>query len=147
MKKGFPTVMSQCSKGVRSKLEGSDGWNEIWSKQELHKLIIAVQGICVGHDDSNQGMYNLVQSVKNFYFFYQKNWASVDDYKRDYKSYYETTVVYEATPSISNKLIKERASMTARDEVNPLTAKMKKVTIDVTETFLGCMFISSANRK
>ena len=29
VKKGFATIMSQCSEGVRSKLEVSDGWNEV----------------------------------------------------------------------------------------------------------------------
>ena len=29
VKKGFGTIMSQCSEGVRSKLEVSDGWDEV----------------------------------------------------------------------------------------------------------------------
>ena len=56
--------MSQCSGGVRSKLEVLDGWDEVWATQQLHHLIIAVRGIYMGHDDVNQGMYNLVQLVK-----------------------------------------------------------------------------------
>ena len=42
VKKGFATVMPQCNEGVRSKLEVPGGWDEIWSKQKLHKLSTAV---------------------------------------------------------------------------------------------------------
>ena len=56
-------------------------------------------------------------------------------------------MAYGAALQISDKLIKERTSMIARDEANPTTTEIKKATMDVMETFLGCMFISSANQK
>ena len=132
---------------MRSKLEVSEGWDEIWSKQQLHNLIPAVRGIYVGHADANQGMYNLAQSVKNFYSFYQKDKTTVEDYEQDFKSYYETSIAYGAAPPISKGLVKECTTMLASDQANPTVNETKKATTDVTETFLGCMFVSSANQK
>ena len=69
VKKGFAIVYDQCSEAVKSRLETTENWETIEDDQSLHLLIKAIQKICVGHDDTNQDMYNVVQACKNMFLF------------------------------------------------------------------------------
>ena len=76
LKRGFAVVYDQCSEAVKSRLETTDDWTNIECDQSLHELINAMQKICVGHDDTNQDMYNVVQACKNMFLFKQDDGTS-----------------------------------------------------------------------
>jgi len=147
VKKGFTTVTSQCSEGVRSKLEVIEGWDRMYANQELHTLINSIRGICVGHDDTNQGTYNLVQSVKNFYAFYQKDEMSIEDYEKDFKAYHETSIAYRGALPIDDKIHSRRMRQIEVTANNPTNAERARAKLECDEEFLGCLFISSSNQK
>jgi len=87
LKRGFAVVYDQCSEAVKSRLETTEKWTTIECDQSLHELINAIQKICVGHYDTNQDMYNVVQACKNMFLFKQDDGVSAEDYIRDFKSY------------------------------------------------------------
>ena len=147
VKKGFAPVISQYSKGVRSKLEVIKGWDRMYANQELHTLINSIRGVCVGHDDTNQGTYNLVQSVKNFYAFYQKDKMSIEDYEKDFKSYYETSVAYGGALPIDKEIHSRRMRQIEVTANNPMDVEGARAKLECDEEFLGCLFISSSNQK
>jgi hypothetical protein len=52
--KGYATVYGQCSQEVKDKLEGSDDWERIQSKQLLHEMIQKIKRICVSFETTNR---------------------------------------------------------------------------------------------
>ena len=101
-------------------MEMSDVWNTIYCKQELHNLINTIRCIYFRHDDTNQGTYNLVQSVKNFYAFYQKDEMYVEDYEKDFKSYYETSIVYGGRVPINEDNFKKYTKEIVANSAHPM---------------------------
>ena len=93
---------------MKSRLEAVDNWITIECDQSLHKLIKAIQKICVGHDDTNQDMCNVVQACKNIFLFKQDDGVSTEDYIRDFKHYWDTNEAYKVAPAFHPLLIKEK---------------------------------------
>jgi hypothetical protein len=110
IKKGLTIVYDQCSEAVISRIETSKNLEQIEDNQSLHLLIRAIQKICVGHDDTNQDMHNVVQACKNMFLFRQNDDASTEDYVKDFKSYWDTCEEYQAEPANHPKLIDAKAT-------------------------------------
>ena len=95
MKKGFATLYDRCSEAVKTRLKTVDGCDRIDCDQSVHDLVKVIQKICVGHDDTNQDMYNVVQACKNMFLSRQSDETLTEDYLRDFKSYWDTCEAYK----------------------------------------------------
>ena len=147
LNKGFAIVYDQCSEGVKSKLEASANWGQIEADQSLHDLINAIEKICVGHDDTNQDMYNAVQACKNIFLFRQEDGPSTEDYLRDYKSYWDTCEAYKAEPAHHPQIVKMRLNEIASNPMAPTNIEKAQAESGIKEEFMAGLLISSANQK
>ena len=86
LKKGFAMVYNQCSLKMRDKLEASNNWERSQREQLLHDLINKITRICVGLDDHEQEVFNLVQALKMLYLYTRTEKESVDKYACNFKS-------------------------------------------------------------
>ena len=131
---------------MKSCLKTVDKWDTIKSDCSLHDLIKAIQKICVGHDDTNQDMYNVVQACKNMFLFRQDDTTSTEDYVRDFKSYWDTCEAYKAEPAYHPKLIKARAEEITTGPA-PTPTDITDAEKQIREEFMAGLLISSANQK
>ena len=65
---------------MRGKLEASNDWERTQREQSLHELISKIERICVGFDDHNQELFNLVQALKTLFLYTQTNKETVEEY-------------------------------------------------------------------
>jgi hypothetical protein len=63
-KKCYLLFLQHCTKPLKTKLEGMDGWAIIKVSQDGIELIKMIRDICHRCDDSNQGMIELVNTAK-----------------------------------------------------------------------------------
>ena len=146
IKKGFAIVYDQCSEAVKSQLKTTENWETIEDDQSLHLLIKVIQKICMGHDDTNQDMYNVVQACKNMFLFQQNDETSTEDYVRDFKSYWDTCEAYQTEPSNHPKLI-EVSVEDIRAGTTATSAEKTKAKLEIKEEFMAGLLTSSANQK
>ena len=106
----------------------------------------AIQTICIGHDDTNQDMYNVVQACKNTFLFRQNDETSTKDYIKDFKSYWDTCEAYQAEPSNHPKLIKVRLEDIMAGTTATLAEKTK-AKLQIKDEFMAGLVIGSANQK
>jgi len=147
MKKGFAILYDQCSDAVKTRLETVDGWDRIDCDQSVYDLVKAIQKICVGHDDTNQDMYNVVQACKNMFLFRQSDEALTKDYLRDFKSYWDTCEMYKAEPVSYPKLVQARLDEIAVNIALPSADEKSKTELEIKDEFMAGLVISSANQK
>ena len=148
LNKGFGIIYNQCSEAVKSRLEASANWDQIDCNQSLHDLTNAIQKICVGHEDTNQDMYNVVQACKNMFLFRQEDGTSTKDYLRNFKSYWDTCEAYKAKPAYHPQLVKVKCNeITSNTTAGRQTTDVKaQAEQEIKEEFMVGLMISSANR-
>ncbi len=86
LKKGYTMIWDQCSQEVRVKLETSNKWDRIQREQSLHNLIAKIERICVGFNDHEQEVFNLMQALKTLFLHTRGERESVEEYSRNFKS-------------------------------------------------------------
>ena len=149
LNKGFAIVYNQCSEGVKSKLKASANWDQIEANQSLHNLINTIQKNCVGHDDTNQDMYNVVQACKNIFLFWKEDRTSTEDYLQDFKSYWDTCEAYKAEPAHHPQIVKARLGEIAPNPMTLVPTNIEKTQAEseIKEEFMAGLVISSTNQK
>ena len=105
LKKGYTTVWDQCSKKVHDKLEARDDWDCIQREQLLHDLITKIERICVGFDDHQQEIFNLVQALKTLFWYLQSKMESVKEYLQNFKSLWDMVEAFRGSPGIHKGLV------------------------------------------
>ena len=105
LKKGFVTVWDQCSLEVHNKLEASNDWERTQREQSLHELISKIERICVGFDDHNQELFNLVQALKTLFLYTQTNKETAEEYMRNFKSLWDTIKAFGGSPGLQQGLV------------------------------------------
>ena len=105
LKRAFAVVYEQCSQEIKDKLATSEGWEAIETNQSMHGLVNKIERLCVGFDDHKQETFNLVQSLKTLYLYSQGDKELVDDYARNQKSLWNTSVAFGTSPGVHQKLV------------------------------------------
>jgi hypothetical protein len=98
--KGFATVYKQCSREVKEKLENTKNWEAIQREQCLHSLIQKIKRICVGFNNHKQDVFNLVQVLKVLFLYTQLEKESVEEYRRNLKSLWDTVEAFGGSPGL-----------------------------------------------
>ena len=101
----------------------------------------------MGHDDTNQDIYNMVQACKNMFLFRQDNGTSTENYVRNFKSYWDTCETYKAEPAYHPKLVKARLDEIATSAYQPTADEKAQAELEIKEEFIAGLVISSANQK
>ncbi len=107
LKKGFATVYNQCSLEGRDKLEASKEWdNAPQREQSLQDLLSKIKRICVGSNDHEQAVFNLVQAMKTLFLYMQLDKVSVAEYAHNFKSLWDMVEMFGGSPGIHKGLVK-----------------------------------------
>jgi len=104
LKKGYATIYDQCLQEVRDKLEAMDDWDKTQRDQSLHELIQKIERKCVGFDNHKQEVFNLVQALKTLFLFTQGEKDTVDEYRRNFRSLWDTVEAFGGSPGIHRGL-------------------------------------------
>ncbi len=105
LKKGYATVYDQCSHEVRDKLEAVDDWDKTQSDQSLHELIQKIERVCVGFDNHKQEVSNLVQALRMLFLFMQGEKDTVDEYRHNFRSLWDTVEAFGGLPGVHKGLV------------------------------------------
>jgi hypothetical protein len=105
LKKGYATVYDQCSQEVKDKLEGMGDWEITKRDQSLHDLINKIKRICIGFDNHKQEIFNLVQALKTLFLYLQSNKETVEQYGRNFCTFWETVEAFGGSPGIHKGMI------------------------------------------
>jgi hypothetical protein len=90
---------------VKDKLEATDDWEVTQRDWSLHKLINKIERICVGFDDHNQEVFNLVQALKTLFFYMQTDEETVEEYDWNFKSFWDTVEAFGGFPGVHKGLV------------------------------------------
>ena len=105
LKKGYATLDSQCAEEVWDNLKSSDDWERIQKAQSFHNLIGKIEKICVRFDDHKQEVFNLVQSLKTLFLYTQSNKETVEEYRRNFRSLWDTVEAFGGSPEVHEGLV------------------------------------------
>ena len=91
-------MYAQRSQGVQDKLKASKDWETVEQEQSLHNLISQVERICVGFDNHEQDVFNLVQALKTLFLYTQGNKESMQKYSHNFRSLRDTVEAFGGSP-------------------------------------------------
>jgi hypothetical protein len=149
LKKGYATVYDQCSQEVRDKLEATDDWERTQRNQSLHELIQKIERICVGFNNHKQEVFNLVQALTMLFLFMQGEKDTVDEYRRNFRSLWDTVEAFGRSPGIHKGLVDGLLKEPGR-VANPakITANERKAAEEeANESVKAALLISGAEKR
>jgi hypothetical protein len=145
LRKGYATVLDQCSPEVRDKLKATNDWEVVNGNHSLHDLIRRVEKICVGFDDHRQSSFNLVQSLKTLYLYTQNEKESVEEYARNFRSLWNTVEAFGGSPGVHEGMVE--AELSRRQIATPSATELKEARAIASEQVKAAMLISGADRR
>ena len=148
MKKGYATVYKQCSQEVRDKLESTNDWDKTQKEQSLEELIRKIERICVGFNDHKQEVFNLVQAVKTLYLYTRGEKESVEEYRRNFKSLWDTVEAFGGSQGVHKGLVEGILKNLGRvRNVNSITdAECRAAEQEVSDTVKAALVIIGADK-
>jgi hypothetical protein len=145
LKKGYVTVYSQCAEEVRDKLKSSDDWERIQKAQSLHELIAKIEAICVGFGDHKQEVFHMVQSLKTLFLYTQSNKETVEEYRRNFRSLWDTVEAFGGSPGVHEGLVRGILSNVMRG-TTPTAKERSDAEETSSEAVKAALLISGADR-
>ncbi len=145
LRKGYVTVLDQCSQDVRDKLKATKDWEIVNGSQSLHDLIRWIEKICVGFDDHKQLSFNRVQSLKTLYLYTQTEKESVEEYARNFRSLWNTVEAFGVSPGIHEGMVE--AELSRRQIAAPDATQLKEARAVASKQVKAVMLISRADRQ
>ncbi len=149
LKKGYAMVWDQCSQQVCDKLKASKDWEHMQREQLLHKLITKMERICMGFNDHNQEIFNLVQALKMLFLYMQMDKEMVEEYSQNVKSLWDMVEAFRGLSGVHKGLVKGVLAMPrkTRDPYNVTEEELVAVEEKVTKAVKAALLISSADKK
>ena len=95
-RKVFPIVVGQCSPSLRSQLEGTPNFLEIYKKNNIVWLLKIIRGFCCNHDQNNDNVCAVMNSLRLLFINFQKSDVSNDDYLKEFQARVATIDNYNA---------------------------------------------------
>ena len=83
----FVILVDQCSEAMRSKLEGTKGYEQVEAYQDGLFLLNFIKKIMVGVEESLQQTMAIVVAERTLHTFFRKMVTSNDDYKSQFDAY------------------------------------------------------------
>ncbi len=91
---------------MRDKLEAGDEWDRVQREQSLYDLISKKRGSVLDLTITKQEVFNLVQALKTLFLYTQTEKECVDEYARNFKSFWDTVEAFSGSPGIHQGLVK-----------------------------------------
>ncbi len=104
---------------------------------------------CVVFDDHKQEVFNLVQAVKTLYLYTQGEKESVEEYRRNFKSLWDTVEAFGGSPGMHKGLVEGIPKDPGRvRNVNSVTdAERRDAEQEVSDTVKAALIISGADKR
>ena len=94
-------IYDQCSPELKNKLEGTNGYDNVKSSNDIIKLLTMIRGYCCQFDTLNDEYMSIVKSLKNLFYFFQKTEQTNSEFHEDFMALVEVIEEYveEQDPS------------------------------------------------
>jgi hypothetical protein len=94
-------IYNQCSPELKNKLEGTNGYDNAKSSNDIIKLLMMIRGYCCQFDTLNDEYMSIVKSLKNLFYFFQKTEQTNSEFHEDFMALVEVIEEYaeEQDPS------------------------------------------------
>ena len=98
-------IYDQCSRELKNKLEGTSGYDEAKSGNDMIKLLTIIRGYCCQFDTLNDENMSIVKSLKKLFYFFQKAEQTNCEFHEDFMALVEVIKEYGGTGSSPISLI------------------------------------------
>jgi len=122
-------IYDQCSPELKNKLEGTNGYDNAKSSNDIIKLLTMIRGYCCQFDTLNDEYMSIVTSLKNFFYFFQKTEQTNSEFHEDFMAQVDVIEEYGGTGSLTyfpNMIKKELLSKNITDPSKPRQMSSKK---------------------
>lgn len=135
--------------GVRQAGSELDDWDRIERDQLLHDLIKKIERICVGFDNHEQDIFNLVQALRTLFLYTHTEKESVDKFTRNFKILWDTVDAFGGSPGVHKGLANALLATPGRvgDPNNVTTAKLQATEEETIEVVKAALLINKADRR
>ena len=138
----------QCSPELKNKLEGTNGYDNVKSSNDIIKLLTMIRGYCCQFDTLNDEYMSIVKSLKNLFYFFQKPDQTNSEFHEDFMVLVEVIEEYGGTGSLihfPNMIKKELLSKNIMDPSKASADDLKEAKGVVREKFLAALMLNGAN--
>jgi hypothetical protein len=77
-------IYDQCSPELKNKLEGTNGYDNVKSSNDIIKLLTMIRGYCCQFDTLNDKYMLIVKSLNNLFYFFQKTEQTNSEFHEDF---------------------------------------------------------------
>jgi hypothetical protein len=102
----------------------------------------------LGFDDHKQEVFNLVQALKTLFLYMQMDGETVEEYGRNFKSFWDTVEAFGGSPGVLKGLVAGILKEPGRVSGTSTTpTEIKNAEAEACESVKAALFISGADRK
>jgi len=141
-------IYDQCSPKLKNKLEGTNGYDNAKSSNDIIKLFMMIRGYCCQFDTLNDEYMLIVKSLKNLFYFFQKTEQTNSEFHEDFMALVQVIKEYGGTGSLTyfpNMIKKELLSKNITDPSQAWVDELKEAKSTVREKFLAALMLNGAN--
>ena len=141
-------IYDQCSPELKNKLEGTNGYDNAKSSNDIVKLLTMIRGYCCQFDTLSDEYISIVKSLKNLFYFFQKTEQTNSEFHEDFMALVEVIEEYGGTGSLTyfpNMIKKELLSKNIMDPSQASADELKEAKGIVREKFLAALMLNGAN--
>ena len=141
-------IYDQCSPELKNKLEGTSGYDNVKSSNDIFKLLTIIRGYSCQFDTLNDEYMLIVKSLKNLFYFFQKTEQTNSEFHEDFMALVEVIEEYGETGSLTyfpNMIKKELLSKNITDPSQASADELKEAKGIVREKFLAALMLNGAN--
>jgi len=139
---------NQCSPKLKNKLEGTSGYDNVKSSNDIIKLLMIIRGYSCQFDTLNDEYMLIVKLLKNLFYFFQKPDQTNSEFNKDFMALVKVIEEYGGTRSLThfpNMIKKELLSKNIKDPSKALADDLKEAKCMVREKFLAALMLNGAN--
>ena len=140
---------NQCSPELKNKLEGTNGYDNAKSSNDIVKLLTMIRGYCCQFDTLSDEYMSIVKSLKNLFYFFQKTEQMNSEFHEDFMALVEVIEEYGGTGSLTyfpNMIKKELLSKNITDPSQASADELKEAKGIVRgNKFLAALMLNGAN--
>lgn len=142
-------IYDQCTNELKNKLDGTIGYDKAKGDNDVIKLLTMIRGYCCQFDALNDEYMGIVKSLKNLFFFYQKENQQNADYHEDFMALVEVIEEYGGAGCLThfpNLIRKELLTKDPNMDTTGASAQeVKDAKKRVRDKFLAALMLNGAN--
>ena len=113
----------------------------------LHGLIGKIEKICVEFDDHKQEVFNLLQALKTIFLYTQGERETVEEYRRNIHSLWDTVEAFGGSPGIHAGLTDTILASKVTSGQAATRTQVKEAGEESSEAVKAALLISGADRR